>query len=79
MPMCLLTIAISSTYTFIEQPFPQEKPTIGLSGGELRAYFKRELSSIDNSRGQIFTTITTVIECLPQCLPYVAVTHFLYD
>ena len=50
MSMCLLTIAISSVYTFIEKSFPKEKPTLALSG-ELREYFKRELPSIDNSRG----------------------------
>lgn len=77
MSMCLLTIAISSVYTFIEKSFPKEKPTLALSG-ELREYFKRELPSIDNSRGQIFATTTTVVECFPQYLAYVAQSPIFY-
>lgn len=62
---------------FHRKIIPKEKPTLALSG-ELREYFKRELPSIDNSRGQISATTTTVVECFPQYLAYVAQSPILY-
>lgn len=43
--------AINSIYTFIHWPHLKEEFTFAFSGAELRAYFKRDLSRMDDQWG----------------------------